>query len=330
MRRSTERWLVVALLFVTAAYAVAEEVTLTTYYPSPRGVYEQLRAISESGDVLNLTTPSETNASRLRLQRRRLLGSGKVTVDDVLGSIRFEGYNTVAYQESSKIRGEADAPISGAGDVPGRLTFFTAPIGGTNPIERMRITKDGNVLIGAFGPPQNVTLWVSGPPGRRTAVSSGDITVTGNADVLNLLGTDHAYIQWYPDGSGAGRKAWTGFGSAADDDLTIANEIPDAAIQLKTTGDGFVRVQGRALVDKGLSVNGGLLSGNVGVWSGGDYTCPAANTINVVDDVSAGANICPCDGDCGATKFGIITIDTGGGCCRHVCGHFRAICNSHD
>jgi len=38
MRRSTERGLTLALLLVTAAYAIAEEVTLVTYYPSPRGI----------------------------------------------------------------------------------------------------------------------------------------------------------------------------------------------------------------------------------------------------------------------------------------------------
>jgi hypothetical protein len=44
-----ERWIhwavVIALLSVTA-YAVADEVTLTTYYPSPRGVYDVLQARS--------------------------------------------------------------------------------------------------------------------------------------------------------------------------------------------------------------------------------------------------------------------------------------------
>ncbi|MBI2885414.1 MAG: hypothetical protein HYY15_04495 [Candidatus Omnitrophica bacterium] len=36
-------WLVLGILLGTALYAVAEELTLTTYYPSPRGVYRELR-----------------------------------------------------------------------------------------------------------------------------------------------------------------------------------------------------------------------------------------------------------------------------------------------
>ena len=36
-------WVVPGLLLGTMAYALAEEITLTTYYPSPRGVYDELR-----------------------------------------------------------------------------------------------------------------------------------------------------------------------------------------------------------------------------------------------------------------------------------------------
>ncbi|MBI4341265.1 MAG: hypothetical protein HY598_03190, partial [Candidatus Omnitrophica bacterium] len=56
MQRSTERGLIVLLLCLTAVYAIAEEVTLTTYYPSPRGVYDQLR-------TMNQTTLAETGGN---------------------------------------------------------------------------------------------------------------------------------------------------------------------------------------------------------------------------------------------------------------------------
>ena len=41
-----QRWnhlVLLGLLLASGVYAVAEEITLTTYYPSPRGVYQQLR-----------------------------------------------------------------------------------------------------------------------------------------------------------------------------------------------------------------------------------------------------------------------------------------------
>ncbi len=41
--RPTVRSLFFLLVFVAGAYAVAEDITLTTYYPSPRGVYQSLQ-----------------------------------------------------------------------------------------------------------------------------------------------------------------------------------------------------------------------------------------------------------------------------------------------
>ncbi len=53
MRTALQGWLVVGLLLGTMAYAIAEEFTLTTYYPSPRGVYDELRVGSP-----NVTAPA--------------------------------------------------------------------------------------------------------------------------------------------------------------------------------------------------------------------------------------------------------------------------------
>jgi len=49
MHESLKRWLVVGLLMGTTVYALAEDITLTTYYPSPRGVYQELRT---AGDMV--------------------------------------------------------------------------------------------------------------------------------------------------------------------------------------------------------------------------------------------------------------------------------------
>ncbi len=43
MNTCWQRWLVVVLLLGVVGYAIAEEMTLTTYYPSPRGMYKELR-----------------------------------------------------------------------------------------------------------------------------------------------------------------------------------------------------------------------------------------------------------------------------------------------
>ena len=43
MRVQLKELLAVGLLLGSSIYALAEEITLTTYYPSPRGVYQELR-----------------------------------------------------------------------------------------------------------------------------------------------------------------------------------------------------------------------------------------------------------------------------------------------
>lgn len=63
MKERRIHWAVVVALLSVTAYAVADEVTLTTYYPSPRGVYDQLQA-RDYRDFDNPTThvdPSGTS-----------------------------------------------------------------------------------------------------------------------------------------------------------------------------------------------------------------------------------------------------------------------------
>ncbi len=48
MTQMIKSWILVGLLLGTAAYAVAEDVTLTTYLPSPRGMYNELRTIGNT------------------------------------------------------------------------------------------------------------------------------------------------------------------------------------------------------------------------------------------------------------------------------------------
>lgn len=53
MRRSKEQGLVVVLILVAAAYAVAEEVTVTTYFPSANAMYQELKTTGLTTLALN-------------------------------------------------------------------------------------------------------------------------------------------------------------------------------------------------------------------------------------------------------------------------------------
>ena len=78
----------------------------------------------------------------------------------------------------------------------------------------IRILANGNVGIGVQ------------TAGTKLDVA-GDGRFTANAQTLRLVGTDHSYIGWFPDGVTAGRKGYTGYPSAGSNGFTIANEISD-------------------------------------------------------------------------------------------------------
>jgi hypothetical protein len=71
----------------------------------------------------------------------------KVESGDNLGSIIFRGSDGTSFQDSAMISSEVDG-ATGSSDMPGRLTFWTAPDGSTSVTERMRIDSSGNLLVG--------------------------------------------------------------------------------------------------------------------------------------------------------------------------------------
>ena len=60
-------------------------------------------------------------------------------------------------------------------------------------------------------------------------IAGGNTTLTANGGTLSLVGTDHTYIQFYPDGVAAGRKAYLGFPDATNNTLSIVNQISDGS-----------------------------------------------------------------------------------------------------
>jgi hypothetical protein len=91
--------------------------------------------------------------------------------------------------------------------------------------------------------------------GIGTASPATKLHVSSNAGILSLEGTDHSYIQWYPDGLAAGRKAYTGYPGGSSNDFTIANEISGGHIALLPTGIGNVGI-GISSPARLLDING--------------------------------------------------------------------------
>jgi len=73
----------------------------------------------------------------------------------------------------------------------------------------------------------------SGKVGIGTDDPGAKLEVTGNAGVLNLVGKDHVYIQWYPHGASK-RKGWIGWGSGTYNKniFTISNEYGKVEVSM--------------------------------------------------------------------------------------------------
>lgn len=60
------------------------------------------------------------------------------------------GYDGTDYEFAASIMIDVDG-TPGDGDMPGRIVFLTTPNGSGTPVERMRISQDGAVIVGANG-----------------------------------------------------------------------------------------------------------------------------------------------------------------------------------
>ncbi len=70
--------------------------------------------------------------------------------------------------------------------------------------------------------------------GIGTTTPTQKLHVVGNGGTMRLEGTDHSYIEFFPDGP-ATRKGYIGYPNATADNLTITNQISGAHIVLSPT-----------------------------------------------------------------------------------------------
>jgi hypothetical protein len=95
--------------------------------------------------VLVVNTANDTTPSAFALLKARV--SSVVQNNDEIGRISFNGWDGSEEQEAASISAFIDT-FPGAADMPGRLVFKTTPNASATPLERMRITSVGTVLMG--------------------------------------------------------------------------------------------------------------------------------------------------------------------------------------
>lgn len=112
--------------------------------------------IDEASQAIIYNNPN-TSGGGITLGKSRGSTTGSSTAvasGDTVGFISFAGANGSTMSQCANIRGVVDGTVTGGGaaDMPGRLEFWTSPDGSDTPVERMRITNAGDLLIGGTLP----------------------------------------------------------------------------------------------------------------------------------------------------------------------------------
>ena len=103
-----------------------------------------------------------------------------VALNDTLGKVLFSGHNGAGYGEGAMVVATASAAWTGT-DHASDLSFATTSGGTTVPLERLRITKMGDVGIGTSTP--SARLDVVGPAKFKAIMASG---VVVSAATINM------------------------------------------------------------------------------------------------------------------------------------------------
>lgn len=101
--------------------------------------------------------------------------------------------------------------------------------------------------------------------GLGTVTPSAKLHVAGNGGVARLEGTSTVYLDFYPDGAAAGRKASIGFGSSANDYFSVANLATNGHILLVPGSSGRVGID-RVPTTNMLEVEGSASKTTAGSW----------------------------------------------------------------
>ena len=148
------------------AYALAEEITLTTYYPSPRGVYQELRT-SGNVQIGTLDTPANPAAApRLYVVRNRntaLVSGPAFRVDDELPAGGGSDPTPFVIDEQGNVGIGTPSPTAKL-DVAGSIKIAD----GTQGAGKV-LVSDANGLVS----------WTSAQTNCSYAVDSSRVTYTG-------------------------------------------------------------------------------------------------------------------------------------------------------
>lgn len=176
---------------------------------SEYAAYGQVQAgVNVQSTTLDWTATQYSNdaiAAKFVLQKSRGATTGSnviVNNSDYIGSLEFRGNNGTTFSTAAQILVQVDGAPGATNDMPGAILFATSPDASAIPVERMRVTSNGDVCIG------NTALTNAGSRGIITQGSAGNqvVEVIGTAIVNN----GSSYVQIKGTNGGNTRTAEIG------------------------------------------------------------------------------------------------------------------------
>ena len=153
-------------------------------YGGDTGIF-QINGTTNASMALKRSTDNATEPSIVLAKSRGSADSPTVVnSNDILGGVRFAGYDGSDYvTQGASILCAVDG-TPGSNDLPGRLVFNTTADGASTPSERVRITSSGNVGVGENSPQQRLHV---------SSTASTYIQVQNTGDSVNAYyGVDTA------------------------------------------------------------------------------------------------------------------------------------------
>ena len=188
-------------------YGTSESGGATSQFGSIKGVKENATSANYAGALAFVTS----NSANVQTERMRITSAGDVVVGGTTAILSSSGRGNITINGSSN----AILAFSASGVEQGyiyhdgtNVLFDNSKNGfirfGTNATERMRITSDGDVLVGK-------TSTASSVAGTRI-IKEGTIVISRNDELLfcNRLTTDGALVQFQQDGTSEGNISVSG------------------------------------------------------------------------------------------------------------------------
>jgi hypothetical protein len=157
----------------------------STAYGTATGIIQAVGTTNAHISLTRSTDDGGTPSFNFAKSRGTTASPTVVIAGDVLGDIKFAGYNGSNYDNvAARIKAEVDGAVTGGGanDMPGRIVLSTTLDGASSPTEALRITNDRVI---AYNQP-DVTSKSAAATLTVAELKTGIIQYTGAAATLTL------------------------------------------------------------------------------------------------------------------------------------------------